>query len=86
MLTQHWGIFFTNRNKLGIECNNLSKFFKRHGWQGVYHHIPILDLKVSFLQLWLCKEVVPIRGIKIVQTTFWLIPLMFKVSSERCLT
>jgi hypothetical protein len=39
------GNFFTNRNKLGIECNNLSKFFKRHGWQGVYHHIPILDFE-----------------------------------------
>jgi hypothetical protein len=23
----------------------LSKLLKRHGWQVIYHHIPILDLK-----------------------------------------
>jgi hypothetical protein len=40
---------------LDIERNNLSKLLKRHGWQGVYNHIPILDLKniiftIVFLQ------------------------------------
>jgi hypothetical protein len=40
---------------LDIEHNNLSKLLKRHGWQGVYHHIPIVDLKniifiIVFLQ------------------------------------
>jgi len=42
---------------------------------GKYHHIPIPDLKKSFLQLCLCKEVVPIGVIRIVQATFQLIPL-----------
>jgi len=47
---------------LGIECNNLLKLLKRHGWQGVYHHILIPDLKNIILRWCLCKEMVPIRG------------------------
>jgi hypothetical protein len=42
----NFGEFFSHiTTNLGIDCNNLSKLLKRHGWQAVYHHIPILDLK-----------------------------------------
>ncbi len=55
MFTQNWGKFSHITIDLGIECNNLSKFIKGHGWQEVYHHISIPDLKniistVVFLQ------------------------------------
>jgi hypothetical protein len=59
----------------GIERNNLSKLLKRHGWQAVYHHIPIPNLKN------INSIVVPLqkggfnRGIKIIQIVPWLIPL-----------
>jgi hypothetical protein len=50
----NFGEFFSHiATNLGIECNNLSKLLKRHawhGWQGVYHCIPILDLKnITFI-------------------------------------
>jgi len=41
---------------LGIDCNNLSKLLKRHGWQGVYHHIPILDLKNIIFTIFLLQN------------------------------
>jgi hypothetical protein len=53
---------------LGIECKTCQSFLK--GVDGKYHHIPILDLKKSFLQLCLCKEVVLIGGIRTIQVAF----------------
>jgi len=60
---------------LGIERNNLSKLLKRHGWQEIYHHIPIPNLKN------ISSTLVPLQrggfnwGIKSIQVVIWLIAL-----------
>jgi hypothetical protein len=80
-------IFSHIATNLGIECNNLSIFKKRHGWQGVYHHIPIPNLKN------IISTVVPLqkggsnRGDKNCSSSSSTNSIEGpKVSSERCLT
>ncbi len=65
--------FHASQQTWALNTRTCQSFLK--GMDGKYHHIPILDLEKSFLQLSLCKEVVPIWGIITIQAALQLIPL-----------